>query len=996
MPKLKIEPLEHYGSCVQISRNAAERDQIWGERQPFHGDDKAWEPRVDSCYVEPPESIESWVQSACVLCSNGCAMDVGVKDGKVVAVKGRADDRVNKGRLGPKGMYGWVSMRAEDRLTKPLIRNKETGNLEPATWDEAMDLIVKKSKELIEHYTPHSIAFYTSGQLFLEEYHTLAMIGKGGLGTLHMDGNTRLCTATAAASMRESFGCDSQPGSYTDFDHCDTLFMVGHNMAATQTVLWSRILDRLAGPKPPFLIVMDPRRTSVGHAAVENGGIHLELRAGTNLALLNGILKILLEKNEFHNAEFIDKHTIGIDALRDTVKDYDVQRVSEITNVPVDLIIRAAEAIGRSDRLVSTCLQGVYQANQATASACAVNNIHLLKGAIGREGATVFQFNGQPTAQNNRECGCNGEFPGFRNPSNPQHMQDLADHWNIDVKKLPHWSQPTHIMSLLKYIENGSVKMFWISGTNPAVSMPELARVRKNLASKDLFVIAQDIFPTETTALADVVLPAAQWSEKTGTFTNVDRTVHLAHKAVDPPGEAWPDLKIFSEYAHRMGFKDKDGEPLIKWRNEPEKVFDHWKGTSKGRPVDYSGMSYDKLTGGSGVQWPCNEQFPDGRERLYTDWIFPTTLADVESYGHDLYTGTTISPEAYKAMNPNGRAILKACHFSPQDESADEDYPFLLLTGRVFAQFHTRTKTGRSKELHDAAPEAFVQISTEDARKLNIDNGDMVLVEGRRGKIEVPAKIGEIGVGNVFIPFHYGSADQEGGDGRKIRSRAANELTESSWDFVSKQPAFKSGAVRLTRLEPGVQIHAQSQQYETEQKKSQAVRSNGAGNHDRTEHHRYLLDAIGEFEVFSREILDLMSQLAKKYSSAMEISHGLKLHKKLCKENVDKLQPFVEKYKDDERNAKVDVASLRAALFPENRRESGPYQTMMDLQGLATMTAHLLGWLAVLNPALQALHDVDFAEAISHATRSFSMLRAWSEDHNKVAAPQTLIVPVVL
>ncbi|GAA5854096.1 hypothetical protein JCM8547_008224 [Rhodosporidiobolus lusitaniae] len=994
MPRRRLPSLSELGSAVSCSHNSAEVDKIWGERAPFHGDERAWPERQDYMMLEKEDEVEKWTQSACVLCSNGCAIDIGTKDGKVVGIRGRTVDRVNKGRLGPKGMFGWTSIHSKDRLTTPMIRSKKTGQLEPATWDEALGLIVKKSKELIEHYTPHSIAFYTSGQLFLEEYHTLALVGKAGLGTLHMDGNTRLCTATAAAAMRESFGCDGQPGSYIDFDHCDTLLMVGHNMAATQTVLWSRILDRLAGPNPPFLIVIDPRQTSVGHAAIENGGIHLAVKTGANLCLMNGLLKIVLENDEYHDKEYIDNHTYGIDELRKTVADYNVERVSEITGIPADLIQRAGEALGKSKRLVSTCLQGVYQSNQATATACAVNNLNLVKGAIGREGAAVFQFNGQPTAQNNRECGCDGEYPGFRNPSNPAHMQDLADHWNVDVKTLPHWGQPTHIMSLLKFIENGSVKMFWISGTNPAVSMPELQRVRQNFASKDLFVIAQDIFPNETTALADVVLPAAQWAEKTGCYTNVDRTVHISHQAVKPPGEAWSDMKIFAEYGRRMGFKDKDGNDLIPWTDDTEMAFEHWKRSTKGRPVDYTGLSYDKLTGGSGVQWPCNEEYPDGKERLYTDGKFFTNPEDVESYGHDLFIGTVISPEQYKAMRVDGRAILKACHFQAAEEFTDDEYPMRLSTGRVVHHFHTRTKTGRSKTLQDAAPEAFAQISEEDAAELGIKAGDMVVVEGRRGKVEVPAKVGEIAKGNLFVPFHYGASDQDNAHGKKVRARSANELTESSWDFISKQPTFKGGAVRVRKSEPEVEIYAVSQQFKAEQDKANAIKNGDSHEHDKDEHVRHLEDILGEYEVFSKAVLDKMVEMTKSHADHMEVRLGLKLHHRLCKEQAEKLQPFVDQYGEDESQAKTDVDSVVSALFPKHRYGSQTYKRLMDLNALHTLISCLLGWLACIAPAALALHDEDFSTAASGATKVFSQAQSWCMDQNKVAAPQTLIVPV--
>ncbi|KAK5338395.1 hypothetical protein LTR43_012559, partial [Exophiala xenobiotica] len=249
---------------------------------------------------------------------------------------------------------------------------------------------------------------------------------------------------------------------------------------------------------------------------------------------LNGIQHCLFAK-KYVNEDYVSKHVVQRKELEHTVKEYPPHVVSCITGVPEEDIIAAADILGRTKSLLSTALQGVYQSNQATASACAINNINLLLGHIGKPGSGIYQMNGQPTAQNNREAGCDGEYPGFRNFSNPDHMQELADLWNIDYIRVPHWNQPTHIENMLKFIADGSIEMFWINGTNPLVSLPNLPMVRELLTKETLFVIAQDIFPTETTAIADVVLPAAAWGEKTGCFTNVDRTVHLSKKAVEPP-----------------------------------------------------------------------------------------------------------------------------------------------------------------------------------------------------------------------------------------------------------------------------------------------------------------------------------------------------------------------------------------------------------------------------------------------------------------------------
>lgn len=767
---------------MQQTRDSIE--DIWGRRTPYFGE---WPVRVDVMKQEEPDL---WVQSACVLCSNGCGIDIGVKDGRIVGVRGRAMDRVNHGRLGPKGLHGWVANNSKDRLTKPLIR--KDGKLVEASWDEAMNLIVEKSKDIIEKHTALGIGFYTSGQLFLEEYYALAVIGKAGIGTPHMDGNTRLCTATSAAALKLSFGTDGQPGSYTDLDTTDTILHCGHNIASQQTVLWARILDRLAGSNPPKIIAIDPRDTFTASKAI----VHLAPKVGTNMAVMNGLLNLVIESGNI-NKEYIEAHTTGFEELKEIVSTYSPEIVEEITGVPAEKLRQAGEILANTKTLVSTVLQGFYQSMQATASSVQVNNLHLLRGLIGIDGCAIYQMNGQPTAQNTRETGADGDLPGFRNWENEEHINELAELWNVDPIIIPHWSPPTHAMQIWRYAEQGSIKMLWISATNPAVSLPELARIRKIMEKEDLFVVTQDAFMTETTQLSDVVLPAAIWGEKTGTYTNVDRTVHISHKAVDPPGEARSDLDIFLDYAERMGFKDKDGEPLIKWKT-PEEVFEGWKKCSRGRPCDYTGMTYEKLTGGSGIQWPCNEQYPDGKKHLYTDGVFNTEFKCSETYGHDMDTGAAVTPEEYMVINPKGKAFLRGAHYRPPHEMPDQEYPLMLTTGRVVYHFHTRTKTGRSKELHDAAPDAYVQISEEDAAKYEIAEGDMVEVTSRRGKITEPAKIGNIIAGHVFIPFHYGYWDDP------ERKRAANELTITEWDPVSKQPHYKYSAVKIKKAGDGI------------------------------------------------------------------------------------------------------------------------------------------------------------------------------------------------
>ncbi|MDF9868727.1 anaerobic selenocysteine-containing dehydrogenase [Streptomyces pratensis] len=768
----------------------------WGTRTPY-GCGEVWPVRVDTHLADGvgAEDVERWVGAASILHSNGDAMDIAVKDGRMVGVRGRAADRVNHGRLGPKDLFGWQANASSDRLTQPLVR--VDGRLVECDWDTAMGRITTRTKELLDEQGPSAIGFYTTGQLFAEEYYTLGVIAHGGIGTNHVDGNTRLCTATAAAALKESFGCDGQPGSYTDIDHADVIALFGHNMAETQSVLWSRVLDRLAGPNPPALICVDPRLTAVAQAAT----VHLAPKPGTNVALMNGVLHEIIE-NGWIDQDYIDKHVVGFDELRARVKEYPPERAADICDVPAQKIREAARVLGCARRLLSTVLQGFYQSHQATAAAVQVNNVHLVRGMLGKPGCGVLQMNGQPTAQNTRECGADGDLPGFRNWANDAHVEELARVWNVDAAQIPHYAPPTHAMQMIRYVEDGSIRLLWVSGTNPSVSLPELGRIRSVLSQERLFLVVQDLFLTETAQLADVVLPAATWGEKTGTFTNADRTVHLSEKAVEPPGEARPDLAIFLDYARRLDLRDKDGQPLVKW-HDAESAFEAWKECSRGRPCDYTGITYAKLRERGGIQWPCNEDNPDGTERLYACGKFWSDPEYCESYGRDLITGAPVEPQEYKAMNPSGKAVIKAAAYQPAHEPTGEDYPFLLTTGRTLYHFHTRTKTARAPQLRKAAPEVWVECSTRDATAAGLREGDLAEVSTARGSIRAAVRISGIRDGVLFLPFHYGYWDTPAGHEPDPHGRAANELTLTDWDPASKQPIFKTAAAALHRVEAG-------------------------------------------------------------------------------------------------------------------------------------------------------------------------------------------------
>ncbi len=944
---------------------------VWGERTRYAGD---WPVRVDRRTVAEPER---WVPSCCPLCSNGCGVDVGVRDGRIVGVRGRGEDRVNRGRLGPKGLNGWEANGSGDRLTTPLVRTgpKGRGTFRPATWDEAMGLVVERCGRTIRERTAGGIGVYGSGQLLLEEYYTLAVLTRGGLGTNNVDANTRLCTATAAAALRETFGCDGQPGTLADLDHADCLLHVGHNPAQTQTVAWMRVLDRRRGPAPPRVVVIDPRRTPTAAEA----DVHLAPRAGTNVAVLNGLLRLVIAAGDV-DGDFIARHTVGFEQLRAKVAPYTPERVAEITGVPADRLAEAARLVGAAGRLTSTVLQGVYQSNQATAAAVQVNNLNLIRGMVGRPGCTVLQMNGQPSAQNTRETGCGEAMAAFRNWQNPAHVADLARVWNVDPSRLPTWGPPTDAMQLFRDAELGSIRWLWVIATNPAVSLPELHRVRRTLAQDRLFLVVQDAFLTETARFADVVLPTALWGEKTGTMTNTDRTVHLCRQAVDPPGQARSDLDVFLDFAARMVLTDRDGQPLVKWQT-PEAAFEAWKACSAGRACDYSGLSYAKLAGG-GVQWPCDAAHPDGAERLYTDGRFPTAAAVCGDFGHDVETGAARTAEEYKANDPDGRAILKAADYHPSAEEPDDAYPFRLTTGRVTTQFHTRTKTGRSAALNDAAPGPFVQLNAADAGRLGVSAGEVVEVATRRGTVRVPAVVGDIEPGHLFVPFHYGYWDAD-----PDFARAANELTAAAVDPVSKQPTTRSAAAQVRRV--GFVAGLAERAADVAGKAVDAARGlvDNALSSAHVERPR-----VGDVVRLAIEAHEQMAAaceaVAARHVDEVGVGQSLQDLATFSRDAAGRLRPFTAAY---DGTGSADPAALRKAVLPAPR--AGPFGLLRDVHGLSLLAADAHGSVTALMQAAKMLRDAALLAACVHLDEIGERQMAWADTQTRLRSPQTLVVP---
>lgn len=739
-----------------------------------------WSSSREDINVYSQGEVDKWVYSTCNICSNGCGCFIAVKDNKIVGIKGNKDYPVNRGRLGPKGENQWWANNSMDRLTSPLIRNSQ-GVLVEASWEDALGLLTEKMKEQLAKAGPESIGLYHTGQAYLEEYYTIAKIFRAGLGTHNLDANTRLCTATAEWSLIQSFGTDGPPACQEDIDVTEVIVFIGRNSNETNTVLWERTLQARErnGTK---IIEIDPRKDVSQRMA----DLSIRPKSGTNVALLNGIIHLLI-RNNWIDHDFIRQHTIGYEGLEKTVSRYTPEVVEQITGVPVDELATCVSWIGQSKTTLTILLQGVYQSMDATAAATLVNSMQLIMGKIGKPGSAPFQHSGQPSAMSNREVGGAGFYPGYRNSENPKHLKELADLWNVPVEALPVGAE-NHVMTMMDLIENGTIELFWVMFTNPAVSLPNRRRMVELF--KKVFLVVQDPFLSETAELADIVLPAALWGEKEGTMTNLERRVNVLRKAVDPPFNLPSDFEIFVEFARRMDLRDKNGIPLINYAT-PEEAFNEWRVVSKGRPCDMSGMTYDKMEKLGGIQWPCNEKYPNGKERLYTDHVFNTFVDYAESYGKDMLTGRPGTREEFKKMNPDGRAILYGIDWYPPPEHPNQEFPFFLNTGRIVYQWQTRTKTARAPILHMNAPEAYVEIHPVDAEKLAAVTGDRLKVSTKRGSITVPARVTDTVLpGTVFIPFHFGGLEE---------NEAANELTLDIWDQVSKQPLFKIGGCMVEK-----------------------------------------------------------------------------------------------------------------------------------------------------------------------------------------------------
>lgn len=697
--------------------------------------------------IAKEKTAEKWVRTTCGYCSVGCGMYIGVRDGKAVSVKGDPEHPVNYGKLCPKGLAEHHFLNAANRAKYPMLYGKRV------SWNEALNVLVQQFGDVQKKYGNQALGIISTGQLVTEEFYTLGKLARLGFHAAHYDGNTTLCMASAVSGYKRSFGSDGPPGAYEDMALADCILLIGANIADNHPILTCWVQANENPNKQ--LIVVDPRATKTAQMA----DTYLPLKPRTDVALLNGIMHLLI-KNGSYQVDYIAAHTTGFEEFVKSLEAYTPEKIAAVTGLPVEKILKTAAVIAQSKALFVGWSMGVNHSDQGTETVNAINNLCLMTQSIGRVGASPFSITGQCNAMGTRETGCTASLPGYRKYESPQDREDMARLWNVDLAEIPEkrgYAYP----DIIEGIMQGEIKALWVIATNPLVSYPNQKFLKDALSRLDFFVVQDAFHPTPTTELAHLVLPAAVWGEKEGTYTNSERRVSKANKAIQPPGEAMSDFDIFLEIARKLGVVTKI---YPGWRTV-EDAFNEWRTVSKGRLCDYSGITYDLLAKHGGIQWPFREGEPvanaSATRRLYADGV----------YQHD-----------------DAKAKFFPLENKEMPEPPNEQYPFVLNTGRTVEHWHTMTKTANVEILQKLSPEAWVEMNPADAEKLRFRQGEYVRVVSRRGVIEkIALRITEIiHEGQIFIPFHWFKTN-------------ANNLTINAFDPYSREPNYKQAAVRIEK-----------------------------------------------------------------------------------------------------------------------------------------------------------------------------------------------------
>jgi assimilatory nitrate reductase catalytic subunit len=685
-------------------------------------------------YTAASRVADKWVRTTCGYCSVGCGMLIGVRDGKAVAARGDERHPVNGGKLCPKGLSEHHTISAQGRAQYPLLRQggRKHGKLTRVSWDEALDTMIARTRGL-----GSALGVISTGQLVTEEFYTLGKLAQLGFGTNNYDGNTTLCMSSAVAGYKRSFGSDGPPGCYDDLAHADVILLLGANIAENHPILCQRLEEN---PKAT-LIVADPRVTKTAMLA----DIFLPLKPRSDLALINGIAHILI-RDGLIRRDYIADHTTGFEDLHEFVRDYTPERVAEITGLAAHQIEQVAMLYGRAKAAFIGWTMGVNHSTKGTETVNAINNLALLTGNIGRAGAAPFSITGQCNAMGTREAGFASGLPGYRKFESQRDREELAALWNIDMERIP-TARGLAYPDIIEAALAKRVRALWIIATNPVVSFPNHDVLKQALETVEFLVVQDGFHPTPTSELADLVLPAAIWGEKEGTYTNSERRVSKVNRAIAPPGEARPDFDIFLDLAGRLGVRD---ELFPGWRG-PRDAFEEWRRVSAGQLCDYSAMTWEAIEERGGIQW--------GGERLYVDGRFPA---------------------------PGERARLWCVRWEPFPEQPSKEYPFVLNTGRTVEHWHTRTKTGAVGILNSMSPRAWLEMNPRDAKRLGLKPHDRVSVVSARSRVdELELRVTEIiAPGQVFMPFHFVETN-------------SNCVTQSAFDPHSREPNFKQCAVRV-------------------------------------------------------------------------------------------------------------------------------------------------------------------------------------------------------
>ena len=625
-------------------------------------------------------AVDSWHKGGCRFCGTGCGLMIGVKGGKVVDVKG--DEQAhNRGRLCIKGLVNKEILYTQDRALYPMIRTN--GQLIRASWDEAMALVAHRFREAISKHGPDSVAYYGSGQLYTQESYTANKLFKAGIGTNNVEGNPRLCMASAVTGYTTSFGKDEPPGCYEDMDHAECFFITGSNTLECHPIIWERVQDRKRSHPNTKIIVVDPRRTFTARHA----DLHLPIYPGTDVSLYNSMVFEFI-RNGFIDQDMVEHYLAfkegeearSFEDLKRHVANYHPEKAAKICGISSRDISEAAFLFASSKASMSLWTMGLNQQAQATASNRGVIAMHLLTGHFGRPGATPFSLTGQPNACGGvRDTGAlSHALPNGRMVANPKHRDEMEDLWKVPHGRIS--PKPGyHTMALFQAITRGDVKCCLVMCTNPAHTLPNVMPYRKGMEDTFL-VVADSFYPTETAKFADVFLPAAMWVEKEGVKGNGERRYHLYPKLVDPPGEARSDLEILVELADRLGHGD-----LISARS-PREVWDEWRKISAHSAYNFEGITYERLVKERGLLWPCPTETHPGTKRRYLP-------------GHDPMAKGTGRFDFYG--KPDGRATI---WLDSQEEPLDpytDEFPLILNTGRILEHWHTMTITGPVPELKE-------------------------------------------------------------------------------------------------------------------------------------------------------------------------------------------------------------------------------------------------------------------------------------------------------